>query len=151
MVAVAIGSARILVRRQSESRAVLHNIPHSPPSFRLATSWRFPLFRFTIHHDRQSSHSSHAFLFGCSSDTTSYRRLQSRTLMTIATPTSTRVDSHRQISVLGRVEVRSGEKPKDMVLTRQRTSPRDPDKFPAAQLFLLGTVFTLAPFNGEKR
>lgn len=40
--------------------------------------------------------------------------------------------------MLGRVEVRSEREPKDMVLTRQRTSPRDPDKFPAAQLFLLG-------------
>lgn len=38
-----------------------------------------------------------------------------------------------------RAIVRSEPPIEDMLLTQQRTTPRDPDKFPATQLFLLGT------------
>ena len=37
------------------------------------------------------------------------------------------------------VDVRSETDPKDMVLTQQR-HPRDPNKFPTTQLFLLGKL-----------
>jgi hypothetical protein len=38
----------------------------------------------------------------------------------------------------GRTHVRSARPPTDMLLTQRRTSPRNPNVFPTAQLFLLG-------------